>query len=106
MKRSIGLATAAGFLVGSVWVTLAFVFFTVPQSSTVDAIKLIATITCPPFLVPFCAATGVLSGANGVSDPSREGIHVPVNRPAEHVNRVPEQRYHPVAVGLENAFRV
>jgi hypothetical protein len=49
---------------------------------------------------------GVLSGANSVSDPSREGIHVLVNRPAEHVDRVPEQRYHPVAVGLKNAFRV
>jgi hypothetical protein len=54
----------------------------------------------------FCAATGFLSDANGVSNPSREGIHVPVNCPAEHVDRVPEQRYHPVAVDLENAFRV
>jgi len=61
MERSIGFATAAGFLVGSVWVTLAFVFFTVPQSSTVDAIKLIATITCPPFLVTDWFAAPVLN---------------------------------------------
>ena len=53
-----------------------------------------------------CPDAGVLSGANGVSDPCREGIHVRVNRPAEHIDRVPEQRYHPVVVNLENAFRV
>ena len=51
MKRSIGLWAAAGFLVGAAWVGLAFVFFTVPQSPTVEVIKLIASITCPPFLV-------------------------------------------------------
>ena len=55
MKRSIGLATAAGFLVGAVWVALAFVFFTAPQSSTVDA------ITCPPFLVTDWFAAPVLN---------------------------------------------
>jgi hypothetical protein len=52
------------------------------------------------------ATRQVLSDANGVSNPSREGIHVPVTCPAEHVHRVPEQRYHPVAGDLENAFRV
>jgi len=61
MKRSIGFATAAGFLVGAVWVALAFVFFTAPQSSTVDAIKLIAAITCPPFLVTDWFAAPVLN---------------------------------------------
>jgi len=62
MKRSIGWSAAAGFLIGVVWVTLNFVFFTAPQSRAVDAIKVIATITCPPFLVTDFLAAPVLNG--------------------------------------------
>jgi hypothetical protein len=51
MGRRVAICAVVGFAIGGLWVVLAFVFFTAPQSAAADVVKVIAAITCPPFLI-------------------------------------------------------
>jgi len=53
---AVGKWSLAGFACGLFWVVLSFVFFTAPQSLLVDVVKVVAVLSCPPFLVSFFGA--------------------------------------------------
>src|SRR4051812_40072281 len=49
--KAIRRASLLGLACGTFWITLSFVFFTVPESRLLNVVELVAVVSCPAFLI-------------------------------------------------------
>ena len=52
-----------GFSVGAFWLFMVFAFFTVPGSTLLSVVKVVAAVTCPPLMADIYFTAPILNAA-------------------------------------------